>query len=572
MKLLAVTPFVLALLAAATPSMAFVVPSKSMNAGTAAAAAAAQHQRLPSPIRSRTATTSTTTTLKVFLPTFVDGALTTASSASSSMTASPLFEYFLQTVISYAVPSFFTIITLFFAAASFRNSKSGGGGGGGGGYDDFGRMDAQTAVSELYSDLYGDSKEQQKGRGGGGGFSFGNKGGQLNKTQRRNLGIPSSEYLKITKLNERYDSYDFSLATATNSKAYAASKFRSRSFDRALQLVLNNNDDTGENNEEVLPAYAKTMLLEAEQEFLTKGKSYIAEIQALEGQLAGETIDSELKRLGMDKFELDPKSNNSHDSSGVDEIVDAEVVEGSENNNKTTTETTTVVPLLKKMMKTSGKGKSNLLQEISKLQRELKQAELDFLQNVIAAVGTKRGVGIRAALLGDIAARGSGGLLNQLERRPLSAILQATGSAQKKTLFVMRFPGDVQASQLEGLREEVTAIIRNSKPGDEAMVVLQSGGGTVTGYGLAAGQLVRLKEAGLFLTMAVEQVAASGGYMMACVADRIVASPFAVLGSIGVISEIPNAYERLKQEGMYVYEQTTVSVSQCIAICVSTPC
>ena len=85
---------------------------------------------------------------------------------------------------------------------------------------------------------------------------------------------------------------------------------------------------------------------------------------------------------------------------------------------------------------------------------------------------------------------------------------------------------------------------------DEALVILQSGGGTVTGYGLAAGQLTRLKEKGLKLTICVEQVAASGGYMMSCVADRIVASPFAVIGSIGVISEIPNVYERLKEEGM----------------------
>jgi serine protease SohB len=82
------------------------------------------------------------------------------------------------------------------------------------------------------------------------------------------------------------------------------------------------------------------------------------------------------------------------------------------------------------------------------------------------------------------------------------------------------------------------------------LVILQSGGGTVTGYGLATAQLLRIKEAGLKLNIAVEQVAASGGYMMCCVADRIFASPFAVLGSIGVISDIPNVYERLKLEGI----------------------
>ncbi|GMH72314.1 hypothetical protein TL16_g05884, partial [Triparma laevis f. inornata] len=119
----------------------------------------------------------------------------------------------------------------------------------------------------------------------------------------------------------------------------------------------------------------------------------------------------------------------------------------------------------------------------------------------------------------------------------------------KKNLYVLDFPGDVSASQVEELREEVSGICRNAKEGDEAIVVLQSGGGTVTGYGLAAAQLTRLKKK-LHLTIAVEQVAASGGYMMACTGHRIIASPFAVLGSIGVISDQPNVYERLKREGV----------------------
>ena len=84
----------------------------------------------------------------------------------------------------------------------------------------------------------------------------------------------------------------------------------------------------------------------------------------------------------------------------------------------------------------------------------------------------------------------------------------------------------------------------------EVVLVLNTGGGTVTGYGLAAAQLTRIRDAGIKLTICVEQVAASGGYMMACVADRLVASPFAMLGSIGVISEVPNLYERLKKEGI----------------------
>jgi len=440
------------------------------------------------------------------MPAIADSTIESASAVSASIMSSPLFEYFLQTVISYAVPTFFTLVTIFFAASAFRKKDG----------SDFSAINPETAISELYSDLYGEAKPQR------GGFAF---GGRLTKTQRRNLGIPESEYLKITNLNERYESYDFSLQKATKSKAYAASKYRSRSFDRALDVAMAGDE---------LPTYAKGMLLEAEKIFLTTGKALLSEIQELETRLAGETIDKELQRLGMKAFKVEPK-----------DVVDAEV----ESSNTTAaaidgTQGSSMLSFLKK------DSKSELLQSISKLQRELKQAELVFLQAVVAAVGTKRGLGIRTALLGDIAGRGAGGLLNQIEERPLSALLSSPDSEVTKSLFVMRFPGDIQASQLNQLREEVTAIIRSSKPGDEALVVLQSGGGTVTGYGLAAGQLVRLKEAGLFLTMAVEQVAASGGYMMACVADKIVASPFAVLGSIGVISEIPNAYERLKQEGM----------------------
>lgn len=117
---------------------------------------------------------------------------------------------------------------------------------------------------------------------------------------------------------------------------------------------------------------------------------------------------------------------------------------------------------------------------------------------------------------------------------------------------MVRFSGDVRASQVSSLREEVTAIIRSADPGDEALLILKTGGGTVTGYGLATAQILRFKEAGMNLTVAIDEVAASGGYMMASVADKIVASPLATLGSIGVVQEIPNFYERLQREGVDV--------------------
>jgi len=174
----------------------------------------------------------------------------------------------------------------------------------------------------------------------------------------------------------------------------------------------------------------------------------------------------------------------------------------------------------------------------------------------VEILGPNRADAIRTTVVGNMINGEAGTLLKTLKERPLATVLSSfngethVNGITKKNLYVTRFPGDVSASQLNELREEVTGILRSANPGDEALLVLQSGGGTVTGYGLAAAQLQRFRAKGMKLTVCVEQVAASGGYMMCCTADRIVASPFAVLGSIGVISEVPNAYERLKEEGI----------------------
>lgn len=116
-----------------------------------------------------------------------------------------------------------------------------------------------------------------------------------------------------------------------------------------------------------------------------------------------------------------------------------------------------------------------------------------------------------------------------------------------KTLFVLDYSGDIKASATDKLREEISAVISVAKTGDEVLVRLESAGGQVHGYGLAAAQLARLKDAGIFLTVAVDKVAASGGYMMACVADRLIAAPFAIIGSIGVVSQMPNFHDFLKK-------------------------
>lgn len=118
---------------------------------------------------------------------------------------------------------------------------------------------------------------------------------------------------------------------------------------------------------------------------------------------------------------------------------------------------------------------------------------------------------------------------------------------KSQQVFVLDFDGDIKATAVKHLREEVSTLISTANKGDEVVIRLESGGGMVHSYGLAAAQLVRLKDAGLKLTVCVDKIAASGGYMMACVADTIIAAPFAVIGSIGVVSQLPNFHKLLKK-------------------------
>ncbi len=132
----------------------------------------------------------------------------------------------------------------------------------------------------------------------------------------------------------------------------------------------------------------------------------------------------------------------------------------------------------------------------------------------------------------------------------------ALESQREPHLFVLDFHGSIDAKEVTSLREEVSAILAVAQSGDEVLLRLESGGGMVHGYGLAASQLDRLKSAGLPLTIAVDKVAASGGYMMACIADKLVAAPFAIVGSIGVIAQLPN-FNKLLKKNHIEFEQLT---------------
>jgi serine protease SohB len=121
---------------------------------------------------------------------------------------------------------------------------------------------------------------------------------------------------------------------------------------------------------------------------------------------------------------------------------------------------------------------------------------------------------------------------------------------RRPRLFVLDFHGDLLASEVAGLRETVTALLQEANRDDEVLVRLDNAGGAVHEHGLAASQLLRIRARGIPLTVAVDRVAASGGYMMACVADRIIAAPFAILGSIGVVAQLPNFHRWLSNQGI----------------------
>ncbi|UVJ45856.1 protease SohB [Pseudomonas sp. LS1212] len=143
-----------------------------------------------------------------------------------------------------------------------------------------------------------------------------------------------------------------------------------------------------------------------------------------------------------------------------------------------------------------------------------------------------------------------------LEKDQLKALRKEQSKAAKKQkkkpeaksrVFVLDFDGDIRATATDHLRHEITALLSLATPRDEVVLRLESGGGMVHSYGLAASQLARIRQAGVPLTVCIDKVAASGGYMMACIGEKILSAPFAILGSIGVVAQLPNVNRLLKK-------------------------
>lgn len=133
------------------------------------------------------------------------------------------------------------------------------------------------------------------------------------------------------------------------------------------------------------------------------------------------------------------------------------------------------------------------------------------------------------------------------EKKALKKNPPKADAPRRKRLFVLDFDGDIKASEVEPLRQEISAVLLMAEKQDEVLIRLESPGGMVHEYGLASSQIERIKRKEIPLTICVDRVAASGGYMMACLADKLLAAPFAIVGSIGVIAQLPNFHKLLKK-------------------------
>ena len=341
------------------------------------------------------------------------------------------------------------------------------------------------------------------------------RGGQMGKKPR------TQPYLSIKRLNDRLDSYALQFEAATVSKTSAKRQQNKQRFEKRYADALGK-----------LSSEERNAILEAQKKWKEVDDRLKTRMNAITASSRKTALE-----LGARKKE---SSSSSSSSSKEDEAASSSKEDGDIMNN------------IKNKFGMGKENPSKQAKELGRIASERMLNEDKYLTAVAAAVPKSKLKSLEDVLKDPNQTFGWQANSDVLLLNNVDEVSGPKDKLSKKHVFVLDFFGDVQASQAAQLREEVTGLLRSAKKerGDEVILRLNTGGGTVTGYGLAAAQLTRIKAAGLPLTICVEQVAASGGYMMACVADKIVASPFAVLGSIGVISDVPNVYERLKNEGI----------------------
>lgn len=384
-----------------------------------------------------------------------------------------------------------------------------------------------------------------------------------------------SELLKVDVLDSKLESFDYSFTKAEVSQPEALRRKQLADLSRAFGAI-------GDLDKGQLQRLRKAdgRLRARSARIARKVSLLLPQLRTLAVDLGGEETDGgDYDYDGEEEDEADAEADAQGEAeqaapSLAHDARDASFAEG-----------TGIAGVLSSLFRSEASQEYELVKaELSRLAAAATQLEADFLREVSETLSAAQRRRLRE-LLSKPRRRGGRGLLSLIGRGQelnapswtdgtvdaLSPLYSLEGAAElthaaaaggvphasaeaapPRRVFVLTFDGDVQASQVANLREEVTGVLRSSAPGDEVLLKLNTGGGTVTGYGLAASQLERVKSAGLTLTICVEEVAASGGYMMACVASpgRLFASPFAVLGSIGVISEQPNVYKRLRKEGI----------------------
>ena len=364
---------------------------------------------------------------------------------------------------------------------------------------------------------------------------------QLPLPLARALGVSKEpkEYLKIERLNTKLASFDFSIAKATVSRESALRAAERQALERRFGAEVASFG---------LTSTAVRAIAKAEERYRLADAQIAKELESKTRKLRALSLSPfPLPRAGKAAVASKGESAEGAEGAATEAATEA-VAEAS--TTAATAKTGSGNPFA---MMQANFGASGLSREVAKLQERQTANELRFLATLGATLEPEQAARLAAALLpksSELSATepGGGGV------SAVAALAGAAAAARAAAphVFVLSFFGDVTASQVATLRQEITAVLRAVTPGrsDEVLLVLNTGGGTVTGYGLAAAQLTRLKAAGVRLTICVEQVAASGGYMMACCADELLCAPFAVIGSIGVITEQPNVYERLKQEGI----------------------
>jgi len=377
----------------------------------------------------------------------------------------------------------------------------------------------------------------------------------------RALGLPAPptssnrrkapSYLKVERLNSRLESFDYDLTKASEGAYVAARRRRRKRLEEALgdwaklELSEANFADLEREEKKFKERIEAARTKAANARGSARALAFDPKIgsRVIDGLPLKEDVAAEPKK-GKILEKVAEKMAAFDDGYGDFKVSSKDSSKDSTKKKKSKgMEPEAAVKALKK---TQGKPHWQALQEAA---GEVMDAEAEFLKWVSTFAGNSTDLRDRITKL-VFASAGSLEANEDIVQGFLNATASTPTHKKPQKVYVLRYFGDVEASQTFELRQEVTALLEFAEPGDEVVLRLSTGGGTVTGYGAAAGQLLRLKDAGIRLTICVEEVAASGGYMMACAADHLVASPFAVLGSIGVIADIPNVYDRLKREGV----------------------